>query len=644
MDDRTDGWVSDGCLKHVDESRPGPPNAWVEDDQHHQYEEAQTEKTGNGKINGTPVEREDNPSAPVPVDALHYSSSRQLKTSNLKPKPPGKLLATHRKGSSNSHFKNSMNCKNDTPSELKTRDSKSESIALPNGVVLLNPGLYANGYPSKPGPDSGGSGSENGYITPKKRWAQRSAMAEESVTAGQEKAVLQAAMVPNKHEMEPHTPEAAETAAESQSPTSITGVPPVVQAPVDQVGELQCKNSEGKAAAGSVKKLEDRPGKAKLTSTKEDSWTLFKPPPVFPVDNSSAKTVPKISYASKVKENLNKAAAQAAGDTSFPQSQVPTRLSQVPMSAVKTITSPSFTNGPLSGEGNSCPLPAPLFTTTVCTAPMPVSPPRKWENEASLSSNGTDMSGAPSMTTRELRKASLLVYPLATSNMQPALPSARQVDSPAAKTNPKALVDIFQNQWGLSFINEPSAGPGVGPAVVGQPARKGQIVEITFQGGGPAALPLQVSATSTLRPAKPLFPKAYEQDKQTISQAPSSVGKSGPPLAPGPDAGLGGQAPGPDTLRGEAGSRGAIVSSSSKDPGAELPLASPAHPVSALAKEPSHPKGCDPGSCWGAFDLKAAVIYHTKEIEYIQNLQKQDSKGVVFYDQSKDGPVQLSHD
>ncbi|XP_038829553.1 nuclear fragile X mental retardation-interacting protein 2 isoform X2 [Salvelinus namaycush] len=526
-----------------------------------------------------------------------------------------------------------MNCKNDTPSELKTCDSKSKSIALPNGVVLLNPGLYANGYPSKPGPDSGGRGSESGYITPKKRWAQRSAMAEESVTAGQEKAVLQAVMVPNKHEMEPHTPEAAKTAAGSLSPTSIKGVPPV-----DQAGELQCRTSEEKAAAGSVKKLEDRLGKAKLTSKKEDSWTLFKPPPVFPVDNSSAKTVPKISYASKVKENLNKAAVQATGDSLPPQSQVPTRLSQVPMSAVKTITSPSFTNGPLSGEGDSCPLPAPLFTSTVCTAPMPVSSACKWENEASLSSNGTDMSGTPSTTTRELRKASLLVHPLGTSNMQPALFSACQVDSPAAKTNPKALVDIFQNQWGLSFINEPSGGPGVGQPVVGQPARKGQIVEITFQGGGPAALPLQVSATSTLRPDKPFFPKAYEQDRLTISQAPSSVGKSGP------DAGLGGQAPGPYPLRGEAGSRGAIMSSAFKHPGTELPLASPAQPVSVLAKEPSHPKGCDPGSCWGAFDLKAAVIYHTKEIEYIQNLQKQDSKGVVFYDQSKDGPVQLSHD
>ncbi|XP_020359054.1 nuclear fragile X mental retardation-interacting protein 2 [Oncorhynchus kisutch] len=545
---------------------------------------------------------------------------------NLNPKPPWKLLATHTKASSNNHFKNSMNCKNDTPSELKTRDGKSESIALTNGVVLLKPDLYANGYRSMPGPDSGGSGSESGYITPKKRWAQRSAMAEESVTARQEKATLQAVMVTNKHDTEPHTPEAADTAAGSQSPISITSVPPVAQ-----VGELHCNNSDGKAVAGSVKKLEDRLSKAKLTSTKKDSWTLFKPPPVFPVDNSSAKTVPKVSYASKVKENLNK-----AGDTSTPQSQVPTRLSQVPMSAVKTITSPSFTNGLLSGEGNSCPLPAPLFTTTVCTGAMHVSLPRKWENESSLSSNGTNMSGTSSVTTRELRKPSLLVYPLATSNMQPALPSAHQVDSPASKTNPKALVDIFQNQWGLSFINEPSAGPEVWPAV-GKPALKGQIVEITFQGGGPTALPLQVSAISSLRPDKPLFPRAYKQDKQTMSEVHSSVGKSDPHLAPGPDAALGGQASGTDTLIGEAGNRCAVVSSS-KDPGAELPLASPAHPVSALVKEHSHHKGCDSRS-WGAFDLKAAVIYHTKEIEYIQNLQKQDSKGVVFYEQSKDGPV-----
>uniref|UniRef100_UPI00398E4C0C uncharacterized protein n=1 Tax=Pristiophorus japonicus TaxID=55135 RepID=UPI00398E4C0C len=38
----------------------------------------------------------------------------------------------------------------------------------------------------------------------------------------------------------------------------------------------------------------------------EERWTLFKPPAAFPVDSSSARTVPRISYASKVKENLSR--------------------------------------------------------------------------------------------------------------------------------------------------------------------------------------------------------------------------------------------------------------------------------------------------------------------------------------------------
>uniref|UniRef100_A0A3P9A7J2 Nuclear FMR1 interacting protein 2 n=1 Tax=Esox lucius TaxID=8010 RepID=A0A3P9A7J2_ESOLU len=570
--------------------------------------------SGNGEIHGTLVEREDTPSAPGPADSFNSSSS-SLETANLKPRPPVKPLATHAKGSSNSHFKNSMNCRNDKPPELKICESKSESTALPNGSVLLQPGLYANGYPTKPALDSGGSGFESGYITPKKRWAQRSARAEQSVT-GQEKAMLHAAMVPNKRESEPQTPEPDKILTGSQSLTFIKGVPPV-----DQLGELQCKNSEGKASAGSVKKLEDRSGKAKVISSKDDSWTLFKPPPVFPVDNSSAKTVPKISYASKVKENLNKAAVQVAEDILPPQSQVPTKLSQVPMSAVKTITSPSFTNGPLSGEGINCPLPAPLFTTTACPAPTHVSPFNKGENEASSPSHSTNTPGAPSMTTRELKNPSFL----APSNMQSALPSARQLDTSATNTSPKALVDIFQNQWGLSFINEPSAGPGAGVAVVGPPARKGQIMEITFQGGGPAALPLQISATSTLRPDKPLFPKVNEQDKQTISHSSNSIGKTCPLLNPSPD-GLRGHNPDPDIQKDEPGSSAARVVTSSKGPGAELPVASFDHPV---AKEPSHSKGCEPRSGWGAFDLRAAVIYHIKEVEYIWNLQKQGKLHVI---------------
>ncbi|KAJ7990643.1 hypothetical protein DPEC_G00302520 [Dallia pectoralis] len=634
MEDRPGGRVAEGrLLRHVDVSRPGPRKTWVEHDpryrqQQQQYEEEQTGKTGNGEIHETLVEREDTPSAPVPADSLNSSSSGLLGTSNLKLKPPVKPLATNAKGGSNINFRNSMNCKNDKPPELKTCESKSESSALPNGGVFLKPGLYANGYPSKPALGCGGSGFESGYITPKKRWAQRSARAEQSVTV-QEKAMQHAAVVPDKRESGPQTPEPAEVLTGSQSLNSIKGVPPV-----DQLGELHCKNPEGKASAGFVKKLEDRPGKAKVISSKEDSWTLFKPPPVFPVDNSSAKTVPKISYASKVKENLNKAAVQAVEDMLLPQSHVPAKLSQVPMSAVKTITSPSFTNGPLSGDGNNCPLPAPLFTTNACTAPTQVSPLHKGENEAS-SSSSTDTPGGPSMPTKELKKPSLL----ATSNMQSALPSAHQPDTSSTKTTPKALVDIFQNQWGLSFINEPSTGPGLGVTVLGPPPWKGQIMEITFQGGGPAALPLPISATSTFRPVKP-FRKGYKQDKQTISHSSNSIGKSCPILTPSPD-GLRGHDPDLDIQKDEPVSRGARVVTSSKCPGAEPPMALYAHTV---AKEPSHSKGCEPRSNWGPFDLRAAVIYHIEEVEYIWNLQKQDPKRVVFYDKTKDGPVQLGHD
>ncbi|XP_072340141.1 uncharacterized protein [Scyliorhinus torazame] len=45
----------------------------------------------------------------------------------------------------------------------------------------------------------------------------------------------------------------------------------------------------------------------------QQRWTLFKPPATFPVDSSSARTVPRISYASKVKENLSLETAAAGG-------------------------------------------------------------------------------------------------------------------------------------------------------------------------------------------------------------------------------------------------------------------------------------------------------------------------------------------
>nr|XP_015222813.1 PREDICTED: nuclear fragile X mental retardation-interacting protein 2 [Lepisosteus oculatus] len=342
---------------------------------------------------------------------------------------------------------------------------------------------------------------------------------------------------------------------------------------------------------------------------REDSWTLFKPPPVFPVDNSSAKIVPKISYASKVKENLNK-------ESQAPP--LPARLSHVPMSAVKTGASAAFANGPVSAEAACCSPAGPLLGAACPETPAPAVP--AGENVAS-SPDSSGGSGEP-------RKPGLFVYPLTPAHMQAALPSARPVDVPSQQ---KALGDIFQNQWGLSFINEPSAGPEGAP---GRPAvGGGGAAEVTFQG--------QCAARGAEAPGldRPTLPKASDLDKRTSPHSLASVFKTCPP-APAAEGGAPLQPLVPDPQKGEAGSPGAIEFASAKDLGAESPQASPANPVLTAAKEQGQTKACDRSSSWGSFDLKAAVIYHTKEMEYILTLQKQDPKRVVVYDESKDRPDQ----
>lgn len=540
-----------------------------------------------------------------PDSSLHPANSngdRHLLDINLKQKPTRRAFTADstgdRKGRNTS--RNSMDFKNDKSSELNTLEGKKEALATLNGVVSFNSVPLTNGYPSKPGADNDGSGSESGYTTPKKRRAQRNGKAGDNVTASAQGKAMQQG---NKQD---HGPVVPDSASGSQVESGRTGskVEPQLKAkeppasatpPPLPVAELQRKNSDSKAAG---KRFEDRSSKVKVaTSTKEDSWTLFKPPPVFPVDNSSAKIVPKISYASKVKENLNKT-AQAGGEALTPAPQVPGRPPQVPMSAVKTITSASFTNGPLLGEGNGCPLPGPYFSA----GPLLATPAVAAENVASPPGSGASAVGSSTTSVAEPRKPSLFVYPVTSSNMQLSLPSGRQADPPAAPTNQKSLGDIFQNQWGLSFINEPSAGP---EGVACRSNAKDVPVEVSFQGGCPATVATQTSSTSQ-RPDQPPFPKANEPDKRTNAQNLSRGATAASGAVPETSAlGL-------DAQRDETGVHGAIVfCSSSKDICAELPPTSLAAPKVALAKDQGHTKGFDRRSSWGSFDLKAAVIYHT---------------------------------
>ena len=567
-------------------------------------------------------------------------------------------------GGSSGDPNSNMDCPNDRPPDFKTLEVKKEALVSLNGIVAscTSSSQLSNGYPGKLGAltDNDGSGSENGYTTPKKRRnGQRSA----KTAAGDLVIVAQTAkaMHPTAGKQQPEPPLSVESADKHPSSVGsgngrIRETPVTPSAPVLPPGEFPRKNSENKAAG---KKFEERPVKAKVVTAaasaaaKDDSWSLFKPPPVFPVDNSSAKIVPKISYASKVKENLNRASAQACSAAERdpllppPTPQMPGKLSQVPMSAVKTITSTSFTNGPLpsaEGSNNGCPLPGAPFNTPAAsgTASMLVSPIQAGENVASPSS--TPGMGGISVVA-EPRKPNLFVYPHAAgppSNMQLSLPSGRQADpaptsssssiasgpasNPAstAPTHQKSLGEIFQNQWGLSFINEPSAGPDSGSSAGGADAAsrtegRAKPTVVTFQGGFPSGpLPPQGSTTSPHRQEHPPFPKAYELDKRTSPLSSSRVVTLR--SSPGPLAQEGGLLQTPSLPSGapkdEPRNLSAIVfsSSSAKDLGIDLLQASPTNtaPVLALAREQGHTKGFERRSSWGMFDLKAAVIYHTK--------------------------------
>ncbi|NXO21559.1 NUFP2 protein, partial [Cisticola juncidis] len=598
---------------------------------------------GYGELNGNAGEREvslkglcsDEATAPgsrVP------NGSQQLADSNATPKQTVKASALGKAGIKTKNFiqKNSMDKKNEKSYENKHRENQSsdkpEGVSIPNGVVTNNSSYITNGYVGK-GADNDGSGSESGYTTPKKRKGRRnSAKGCENLNLVQDKIMQQEVSAPTlKQELESFKPDYSE-----QKGNRIENTKPVWKYEAGAggagrgkpgLGDVPRKNSDAKPGISS-KKFDDRPkGKHSSSATsKEDSWTLFKPPPVFPVDNSSAKIVPKISYASKVKENLNKAAqtpstsssssSSSAGET---QAQTSSRLSQVPMSAMKSVTAASFSNGPiLAGTDGSVYSPAaqPLLSTAASTVP-------------STSSEAAPQDMSTTSTALEQKKSGLFIYP---SNMQTVLLGTAQVDFPS-QTNQQNLGDIFQNQWGLSFINEPSAGP---ETVVGKSADN-QLMEVTFQGEYPATLVSQCAEIIPSGTEQPVFPKAYELDKRTSPQILSAILKPGTAVEGGVLA-LESHHTG-DLQKADTGSQGALVFLS-KDYEVENPLASPTNNLLASAKEQRYQRGLERKDSWGSFDLRAAILYHTKEMEAVWNLQKQDPKRIITYDEAMDRPDQ----
>ncbi|XP_031713314.1 nuclear fragile X mental retardation-interacting protein 2 isoform X1 [Anarrhichthys ocellatus] len=615
---------------HGEDRRSTQHTTSLKHDQSHfqrQHQETQTKKTGwairksSTKVNICEEEGEKNPHLSDTVGMSYPPNSncnRHTSNANVKQKSTQKLYTTVPKVSGKGlDFKKNMDLKHDKDKALDLNHhegqpmDKKDAVLLQNGVV--NCGLITNGYSSK---DNDGSGSEGGYTTPKKRKARcNSAKNTDNVIRDKERDMQQEHGAFNLETAEKGVTSRLDgfRAAHKVDAQSAGRRAVVSDA---SMGESQRKNSFGK-------KTEER-HKAKLSSnSKEDSWTLFKPPPVFPVDNSSAKIVPKISYASKVKENLNKV-AQGGGEALPP----PVRLSQVPMSAMKTITSASFTNGPVSGTGNGCPSVGTFFAPAASSIPPAPSFP-SGENVASpVESNCSSTTSPVDGDGYELRKT-LLIYPL---NMQPVLPSARHLDPPAAQTNQKALGDIFQNQWGLSFINEPNLGPEGGGG------------KVPAEDKTTAVAPQSECHSLAAKAAQPCFdvgPSFFElgtlaQDPEKRTCAPCNVSDACSPS----EEEIKLQPRGQEKTKAEAKGAGSAVLASSKDNGAK-PAQGQLTTVSfGSSKQPAHSKDIGRRCSWGSFDIKAAVTYHTKEMEFIFNLQKQDPKRVVVYDETKDGPDQ----
>ncbi|XP_053313024.1 FMR1-interacting protein NUFIP2 isoform X2 [Spea bombifrons] len=587
-----------------------------------QHQETHQKKTDNGELNGSLGERHLPPKILVSGKPASQAASgvpngsQQVADTNTK-----QLPKAHNFGKAGSKpktllHKNSMDKKNEKSYESKVKESKSpdkgEAGYIQNGVLSNSAGYITNGYVNK-NAENDGSGSENGYATPKKRKARCSV----SKAVEEPNIVIDKTMdIDGKLESDSLVDQKGGARVDNAKASWKCEAAGAVRAKPSS-GDIQRKNSDAKPVT--AKKFDDRPkGKTSTAvSSKEDSWTLFKPPPVFPVDNSSAKIVPKISYASKVKENLNKAAQNNSASQSSlaftPQAgdiQPLNCVSQVPMSAMKSVSTVNFANGPLlvGTDGG--------FLATAAST-VPHSLPGGAEPLLAESASVPNFS--------EQKKTGLFTYP---SNMQHALPDTIQRDM-SGQSNQHSLGEIFQNQWGLSFINEPSAGPEAGSD---KPAH-GQVVweppnQLVSQGA-------DVAASGNERP---VFPKAYELEKRTSAQVPDGVplkaahgsGAEGTVLSSDPkDYG--------ELQNTDSASQGTLVFQS-KVFEIDVPQTSLKNTLQTSAKDKRFHGGLDSKDSWSSFDLRAAILYHTKEMESILSLQKQDPSRIITYNEAMDLP------
>uniref|UniRef100_A0A5F8HHU1 Uncharacterized protein n=1 Tax=Monodelphis domestica TaxID=13616 RepID=A0A5F8HHU1_MONDO len=344
---------------------------------------------------------------------------------------------------------------------------------------------------------------------------------------------------------------------------------------------------------------------------KEETWGLFKQPTLFPGSNY---TVPEVTYASKVKQNLHKVpktfissgltseplpflspTSTLVGSPILPPSQ---RLTQVPGAPLRPVNLLSSENRP---EQNILPFsnqPLPL-ETCLMKWPMP---------------NLKSAIPKVSVSCQAMEQSFINRPPMLTTTPEDLMPNPRPSQLEAQK-----LREIVKNKWGLSFISEIDPDPDTAQ----EAAPEAHVKQPPLPDKCPTPSPLASQETAA-KPTGAEPPQGCDVGKWLTPQGLGSIIKPAVLKSASTEALPGAQ---DDPKEADLKSTGSLMLLHTDELDSSEPF--------TLSLDPNL-KEAEERHKWEPFDFRAAVEYHIAEMKSIWDLQKKDPKKVVIYDESLD--------
>ncbi|XP_068930091.1 FMR1-interacting protein NUFIP2-like [Petaurus breviceps papuanus] len=490
---------------------------------------------------------------------------------------------------------------------------------IPNVGKPKPPDSSNNGHKSRE-PDKKDSGSEDGLITPKKRKAKH--------RANKNLNIMKFKMIPST----------------SRDPILDEGLDNLKLHCGDQKGiKVESPKSErlavgagrGRSGPGYTqeKAFNKSPGpnsqKVDQRSTivptalavpEEEAWSPFKQTTVFSISSSN---VPKVTYASKVKQNLPKVESPTTSLRSCQQSELS------PESAATLYLSSAMTGSPI------------LMVSHELTQ-VSISPLKSVNSLDSVNASDKSMNAQSSQTlpleARLIRRPSCSPKSVI-HKMKPSCPSAQpnffpypsympvalrglKANITRPQTEVQMLEEIFQNEWGLSFITELSIGPEFTEEIAPEP-------KVIQPHKCPSPLALQETSKSPCVPQCVVKPKVYNMSKWLNPQGFEDIK---PPAPVQEREAL--------ILYPSLGDE-QLQQATPKSHEAFVPLLSN-YKLKNSEHLPTNPspdstlKDSEQKNDWEPLNFRAVVEYHMAEMQSVLDMQKQDPQRVIIYDESMD--------